>query len=258
MLSESKIKTGTLYSKYLKLDWNYGIYFPKNFKYDENHPLLLMLHGIYGNYTNFFDEKRINSKPILDHLENKYHRQAVVVFIDGFNSFYINSTFCQQMQDAIIKELLPFLKSQIHFTYPISIGGISMGGYGSARLSLLYPDKFKQAILLSPALWQQQFYQPIFQTIHCFSNGQINWDPITYRTLFPTQYLNSQNQKVDFFIRSSLYDQVVAPKNVKTFIHALIQNGNDVHFEFDDFGAHNWDYWQKIIQPAYRYFYEQK
>ncbi|WP_297818820.1 alpha/beta hydrolase family protein [uncultured Lactobacillus sp.] len=257
MLNTSKIITSSFYSPSLKLDWNYAVYLPTDFDPTINHSLLLMLHGIYGNYTNFIDDNRINSQPILDSLEEKYHKQAIVVFVDGFNSFYINSVFCQKMQDAIMLDLLPYLKSKFKFEYPISIGGISMGGFGSARLSLQFPNKFKRVILLSPAVWQDKFYQPIFKTIHCFGDDKSNWNISTYRQLFPTTYLNQNNRKLEFFVRTSKYDQVVDINDVSKFVRSLTANYNNVKFKIDTFGRHNWNYWKQIITPAYEWFYEQ-
>lgn len=74
----SNLISSTLYSPSLKLDWNYDIYLHNQSNNKEKYPLLLMLHGLYGNHTNFLDSNRINSKPLLDKLIKKSHKNMIV------------------------------------------------------------------------------------------------------------------------------------------------------------------------------------
>lgn len=167
----SNLISSTLYSPSLKLDWNYDIYLHNQSNNKEKYPLLLMLHGLYGNHTNFLDSNRINSKPLLDKLIKKSHKNMIVVFVDGFNSFYIDSLYGLKLETAIIHDLLPYLFKHYPLKHNIGIGGISMGGYGAARLVLKYPSLFSAAFLISPAVWQiEHIPASIRNSIHTFQD----------------------------------------------------------------------------------------
>ena len=72
------------------MDWNYDVYLPAGYnpKSSKRYPVLYMLHGIYGNHRNLLE--RFNSQQILDGEIHRCNKKMIVVFVDGFNSFYIN------------------------------------------------------------------------------------------------------------------------------------------------------------------------
>lgn len=252
----STLITSTLYSPNLKLDWNYDIYLPDHTNSEQKYPLLLMLHGLYGNHTNFLDANRIDSKSILDSLNSK----IIVVFIDGFNSFYIDAMHGLKMESAIIQDLLPYLFTHYPIANEIGIGGISMGGYGAARLTLKYPQLFSKAFLISPAVWNMRHIPNfIHDSIHAFQDQdeQTNWSAALYDKLFPTTYLSNHSSKPNFYIESSKEDKVVPIQDVINFAQKILSNQNKVQLITDSFGAHEWSYWQKAIIPAYIWMVDQ-
>lgn len=254
----STIITSTLYSPHLKLDWNYDIYLPDQVNSQQKYPLLLMLHGLYGNHTNFLDTNRIDSKSILDNLMRNAKKKIIVAFIDGFNSFYINSLYGFKMETAIIQDLLPYLIQQYRISTKIGIGGISMGGYGASRLVLKYPQIFSAAFLISPAVWNiKHIPQFIHNSIHTFQDEQNNWSENFYNKIYPTTYLSPISNKVNFYIESSKTDDVVPIKDVIYFAQKVSSNQNHVQLTTDSFGAHEWNYWQKAIVPAYTWMIDQ-
>ena len=247
----SEILTTTFYSSYLKLDWNYDLYLPDGFSTNKKYNLILMFHGLYGNHTNFLDRNRIDSQPILDQLIEKINKPVLVAFVDGFNSFYIDSLIGMKMESAIIDELIPYLRGQYNLSQ-ISIGGISMGGYGASRLALKYPEQFRDAMLISPAVWQiNDVPDVIYKSIHAFQDNEKNWNNGVYRKLFPTSYLSQENRKVNFFIESSQLDEIVPINSVNRFINQLKKNNNNLVVTEDEYGGHNWNYWQKAIKQGY-------
>ena len=48
----SEIIATSMYSKNLKLDWNYSVYIPESWNHDSHLPVLCLFHGAYGNHTN--------------------------------------------------------------------------------------------------------------------------------------------------------------------------------------------------------------
>ncbi|MBP5159159.1 MAG: hypothetical protein ILP10_02550, partial [Lachnospiraceae bacterium] len=93
----------TLYSEVLKLDWNYSIYLPRGYDLEENskreYPVIYFLHGAYGNHRNFVE--RIHMNRMLEKFVD-----VIGVFVDGFNSFYIDGPGVA-MESAVIKDLIP-------------------------------------------------------------------------------------------------------------------------------------------------------
>ena len=138
------VKATSFYSPTLGLDWNYDVYLPADYESnpDKTYPVIYMLHGLYGNHRNLLE--RFDSSAMLDEAIQTAGQGAIVVFVDGFNSFYIDSADRGlKMESAIMNDLVPYIES----TYRVSkdrkdhaIGGISMGGYGWARFVLLPID----------------------------------------------------------------------------------------------------------------------
>ena len=89
----SEIIAETKWSNILKIHWNYRVYIPKEYNnnFDKRYPVIYVLHGWGGNLTNTTDNTRIDSKSILDDLIEKNEIiPMIVVFVDGFNSFYLD------------------------------------------------------------------------------------------------------------------------------------------------------------------------
>ena len=115
----------------LGLDWNYDVYLPADYESNPNktYPVVYMLHGLYGNHRNLLE--RSDSSAMLDEAIQTAGQGTIVVFVDGFSSFYIDSADRGlKMESAIMNDLVPYIES----TYRVSkdrkdhaIGGISMG-----------------------------------------------------------------------------------------------------------------------------------
>lgn len=252
---KSSVATTTMYSKSLHLDWNYDVYLPAGYDPNANtrYPVLYLMHGLYGNHRNLLE--RYNSQQILDGIIQRNHKKMIVVFVDGFNSFYVNQKDGMQMEDAIVKDLVP----QINKNYKTltdadhqAIGGISMGGYGAARLALKYPNIWSKAVLISPSVWQKlPKDNPIRMNMHAFTDGKVNWSDKVYDSLFPTKYMSPESKKVKFFVESTSSDSTIPIKDVTSFVDTLKQNGYSVKFIKDSGDNHNWTYWAKVAPTAY-------
>ncbi|ERL65045.1 alpha/beta hydrolase [Schleiferilactobacillus shenzhenensis] len=257
----SKVVTTTVYSKALGIDWNYDVYLPAGYNptASKRYPVVYMMHGLYGNHRNLLE--RFNSQQMLDGIIHRANQRAIVVFIDGFNSFYINAKGGMQMETAIMKDLIP----TINKTYKVStarqdhaLGGISMGGYGAARLALKYPDYFSKAVLVSPAVWYDLPADNIFRkSLHAFTDGHTNWSDKVYNSVFPTHYLSAESKNVQFYVESTSSDTTVPIKDVTRFVKAVKANGNSVKFVKDSGDNHNWTYWTKAMPKGYQWVIDQ-
>lgn len=83
--------------------------------------------------------------------------ETIVVVPEGrnryFGSFYVNSTVTGRWEDAIVRELVPWIDARYR-TVPSAgargIAGFSMGGYGALMLAMANPDVFGAVYALSP------------------------------------------------------------------------------------------------------------
>lgn len=116
----------------------------------EQKPLktLYLLHGIFGNYTDWVNGTRIQAWAEANDL--------AVIMPSGENRFYLDDEKSGELYGEFIgKELVEFTRK----LFPLSdkredtfIAGLSMGGYGSIRNGLKYAENFGCVIGLSAAL----------------------------------------------------------------------------------------------------------
>ena len=116
----------------------------------EQKPLktLYLLHGIFGNYTDWVNGTRIQ--------EWAEANDLAVIMPSGENRFYLDDEKSGELYGEFIgKELVEFTRK----LFPLSdkredtfIAGLSMGGYGAIRNGLKYAENFGCVIGLSAAL----------------------------------------------------------------------------------------------------------
>ena len=116
----------------------------------EQKPLktLYLLHGIFGNYTDWVNGTRIQAWAEANDL--------AVIMPSGENRFYLDDEKSGVLYGEFIgKELVEFTRK----LFPLSdkredtfIAGLSMGGYGAIRNGLKYAENFGCVIGLSAAL----------------------------------------------------------------------------------------------------------
>lgn len=116
----------------------------------EQKPLktLYLLHGIFGNYTDWVNGTRIQAWAEANDL--------AVIMPSGENRFYLDDEKSGELYGELIgKELVEFTRK----LFPLSdkredtfIAGLSMGGYGAIRNGLKYAENFGCVIGLSAAL----------------------------------------------------------------------------------------------------------
>ena len=123
---------------------------------------LYLLHGIFGNYTDWVSGTRIQRWAEDNNL--------AVIMPSGENKFYVDNVDSNDLGSSFIKELVEVTRE----LFPLSdkkedtfIGGLSMGGYGAIVNGLKYYDTFGYIIGLSSGLLLEGIYKsnndaPIF------------------------------------------------------------------------------------------------
>ena len=147
-------------------------YLPKNYdaKRGERYPLLIQLHG--GGASN----KVMENDPglsvgggiggLLDQaIENGLVAPMVSVMPSAGRSFYMNfRDGSQKWEDFVMKDLLSYMRENFNVVQGREgtfITGISMGGMGSLRMAVKYPEVFQAVASQEPAIEPALAYDDI-------------------------------------------------------------------------------------------------
>ena len=167
------LQDGQLRSGLIGRDLPYRIYLPPDyFSSDRRYPVLYMLHGAGGNYTEWSDSFLPERA---DELIRVGEIQPLIIVMPdgGERSYFANLTDGPRWGDYLAYEVVPFIDA-IYRTVPTrasrAIGGLSSGGLGALQLALNHPDLFgvvgghSPSVRLEPepALWYlsgQSFYE---------------------------------------------------------------------------------------------------
>ena len=213
-------------------------------------PTLYLLHGIFGNYTDWVCGTRIQ--------RYAEENDLVVVMPSGDNAFYVDQPAANNFYGQFVGEELVELTRKM---FPLSrrredtfIGGLSMGGYGAMRNGLKYHGTFGSVISLSGAFRLEQMAE------HSEQAGT----PGDYMRAClgdPAQALNS-DKNPKYLVRElkkagkalpNIYmacgDQDGLLEMNRDMAAFLKEQGADVTFEVGP-GAHEWDFWDTYIKKA--------
>jgi len=137
------VTTVTMESPSIGRKTAYNIILPADYETsgDKRYPVLYLLHGLTGNYTNWAGMGAARAAKGLD---------LIVVMPDGGNSWYVNWAESEEGQknawdDFITKDLIGHVDSNyrtIAAREGRAINGLSMGGFGGLTLGLRHPDLF--------------------------------------------------------------------------------------------------------------------
>jgi S-formylglutathione hydrolase FrmB len=107
-------------------------------------PVMFLLHGLSDDYSIWL--RRTSIERYVEGMS------LIVVMPDGGRGFYTDA----KEGFAYGTAMVPELSGLIARTFPTRPGwcitGLSMGGYGAARLALRHPDLFRSAVSLSGAM----------------------------------------------------------------------------------------------------------
>jgi S-formylglutathione hydrolase len=130
-------------------------YLPKGYdaKRAAPYPLLIQLHG--GGGSNKAMENRMGG--LLDQaIEKGLAPPMVSVMPSAGRSFYMNfRDGSEKWEDLVMKELLPYMRKNFNVVQGRQgtfITGFSMGGMGSLRMAVKYPEVFQAVASQEPAI----------------------------------------------------------------------------------------------------------
>ena len=155
--AQSKIVTDSIQSKFLGCEQKYNVYLPNGYKATESYPVIYLLHGLYGDYTNWAGTGRM--KDVADELIASGELVPTVIIMPnaGDNDVhnYQNGYFNVKdwpYEDFFFQEFLPAAEKKYNCggsKGKRAIMGLSMGGGGSIVYAQRHPDLFSSSYGMS-------------------------------------------------------------------------------------------------------------
>lgn len=229
-------------SKYLELETDLYIIRPDVVKEDVS--ILYLLHGYWGDYSNWVRYTRIE-KYVAD-------KNLIVVMPSGLNMFYTDT----HSWYAYFKYLTEELPAIIKETYRLNIkrentfiAGLSMGGYGALK-AILSTNNYAKGASFSGALDVQKFKESIAITRRgpieaIFSKDVKKEDDLYY--LLRLQ----KNKDISLYVSCGTEDSLLS-HNQK--FHDLLKQEKIKHVYYEKPGNHTWDFWDQEIKEALKFF----
>ncbi|MCT1796115.1 alpha/beta hydrolase [Helcococcus kunzii] len=241
-----KFGTTTIWSEQLKLDWNVSSYIPDEFD-PNNVKVMYMLHGAFGNHTNF--NERTKTVEYLNQYNKKHDQKLIAVFVDGFNSFYIDKNI--NMESAIVKDLIPTFEKMNEIKIDRNnrfVSGISMGGYGTLNFMFKHSDLFSKGYAISPVVAEELDTSVGIGTWNIFyKDGK--FDKEAYKNYHPLTNLENNKDKlkdIEVYLYAGKQDQVVLLDDVNSFLEKAKDKVKIKEKIID--GEHSWDFWDQEIK----------
>jgi enterochelin esterase-like enzyme len=256
--AQSKVLTKqTIKSNILHKEVHYTIYLPEGYEKNERtYPVTYLLHGHGDSDDGWVQYGEIN-RLADDGIKKGKIPPMIIVTPDGFKSFYMNAADgSMNYEDFFIQELIPHIEK----TYKVKsekrfrgIAGLSMGGYGSLLYALKYPQLFVAAAPLSAAIWSNEDYENMSESMYGSYFADIIGKNLKGKDrLTPTWYANSIFSIIDKKTTSELSavkywidcgdDDFLTNGNAQ--LHISLTNKKVAHeFRMKD-GSHNWTYWR--------------
>lgn len=213
------------------------------------YPVLYLLHGLTGHFDNWTNLTKLSD------YAKAY--DVIIVTPEGGNGWYTDSVSNDQekWESYIVQELIPEVDKKFR-TLPTrdkrAIAGLSMGGFGSLKFGLKYPDKFVLAGSFSGALGAAQITEKtvggaIGKTIDGIF-GPVESETRKSNDLFGIiRSLTPETMKSIPFIYLDCGTEDFLFQNNREFVNLLVEK--KVSHEYRQLpGVHDWKYWDKQVQ----------
>ena len=140
-VSKTTLETYKLNSKLMAREMPYRVIFPANYNMekDKKFSTIYLLHGLTGHFDNWADKTKLT-----DYAKNYGY---IIIMPEGDNGWYTDSSSAanDKYESYIVQELIPEVDKKyrtISDREHRAVAGLSMGGYGSIKFGLKYPEKF--------------------------------------------------------------------------------------------------------------------
>ena len=217
---------------------------------DKPFKTLYLLHGIFGNCTDWLSGTRVQRWA--------EEKNLAVVMPSGENGFYIDQEHAGNFYGEYIgKELIEMTRKM----FPLSdkredtfIAGLSMGGYGAIRNGLKYNETFGAIAGLSGALildaMQKDDFQGIGHEEHYFGNLKEAYrsdknPKVIIDELMRKKSVDGSIPIPDIYIACGTEDFLIeANRDLKAYLE-----DKGIKYTYEEGpGSHSWDFWDTYIK----------
>jgi S-formylglutathione hydrolase FrmB len=216
------------------------------FHKDMRYQVLYLLHGAYGDYSDWIRHTGIE--------RYAHEKRLAVVMPSAANSFY------QDMHQGLryLTYLTEELPSFVQTMFPISgkredtfVAGLSMGGYGALKLAFAKPENYAACASLSGGLDLAFIKNGDDQIVSPVKWDSIFEDPSKIAGTDADLFALIEKRKKEGRLLPRIFQSCGAEdflyKSNASAHEKLVKLGVDITYE-EHPGIHDWNYWDKHIQ----------
>ncbi len=243
-----------LSSKLMAREMPYRVILPRNYEANkaEKFAVLYLLHGLTGHFDNWTDKTKLK--------EYAADFNYIIVTPEGDNGWYSDSSTApnDKYESYIVQELIPEIDAKFR-TFPDrehrAVAGLSMGGYGSLKFGLKYPEKFVVVGSFSGALGAASFTEKtagaIGKSIDAIF-GAVDSETRNSNDIFKIiKEISPERIKNLPFIYLDCGTEDFLFQNNREFVALLIEK--KIPHEFRQLpGKHDWNFWDSQVQEFLR------
>ena len=256
--AQSKILTETLSSRILGCEQKYNVYLPDGYDPSQSYPVIYLLHGLWGDYTDWARKGGIRS--VADELILSGELLPVVIVMpnagDRDAHSYQNGYFNVKdwpYEDFFFQEFLPEVEKRFGCggaKERRAVMGLSMGGGGSVVYAQRHPSMFSSAYGMSA--WLDNKHR------------EVRGGDVPGSKLALTDLSVREHSALDFLDRADAAT-LSALRTVRWFLDcgdddSLLPLSVDLHLKMKQAdipcelrvrnGAHKWEYWHSALRTA--------
>eukprot|EP01133_Synstelium_polycarpum_P017630 gene17630-21026_t len=244
----AKVDTVNTYSPSMKKQIKAVVVLPDTYNQQENFPVVYLLHGYGGNYSNF-----INKIPAIREAADQYH--MILVCADGnVSSWYLDSPqdSSWKYETYISKELVEWIDGHYKTKKDRSaraITGLSMGGHGALSMAIKHQQVFGAAGSMSGGVDFRPFPEnwDLSKRLGPYASYPERWKE---NCVIEMVHLLSKDKLALIFDCGK--DDFFYPVNKA--LHEKLTYYNIPHDFISRPGNHNWAYWSNSIAYQLLYF----
>lgn len=208
---------------------------------DEKYPVLFLLHGASGSWTDF----SVRAHGVLQAFAGK--QKVVVVTPDGTeNGWYLDSLKVPGagIETYVMREVLPDVEKRLPVTKKRGIGGISMGGNGAIVLAIKSPGTFLSVSSMSGAvdLSKAATRPALIERLGPYAENQAAWLANSALQLVKAKPDAAKGFALYFTVGS---DDVWAGPN--RALDAALDELRITHEFKESPGDHGWAHWLEVL-----------
>lgn len=252
---KASVQTVKLNSKLMAREIPYRVVLPVDYEKakDKRYPVIYLLHGLTGHFDNWTNNTKL--------AEYAARYNYIIVTPEGNDGWYTDSATVptDKYESYIIKELIPEVEKNYRALTDRNhraIAGLSMGGYGSIKFGMKYPQMFVLAGSFSGALPATSW------SVKTLGNN--GWKALVDSVTSTFGDDDSQTRRDNDIYK---FAKEIAPEKIKElpFLYLdcgtedfLIQNNRDfqailiekkIPHEFRQLpGKHDWKFWDSQVQ----------